>query len=97
MSVVEFKYCRYKEYHLPIIPVQIKGSERWHEVRVFVDSGATYSVLEYKEAERLGIDIAGREKMYVKVGDGGYISVSIVSLPIKIRAVSYTHLTLPTN
>ena len=83
MSVVEFKYSKYKNHYLPIIPILIKGSSLWHEVRVFVDSGATYTVLEYREIERLNIKL-GNDKMYVKVGDGGYIAVNIVTLPIRI-------------
>jgi hypothetical protein len=90
MSVIEFKYSRYKEHYLPIVPVRINDGKLWHEVRVFVDSGATYSVLDYKEAERLGIDTTRGEKLYVKVGDGGYISVNIVSLPIRIGDIEFT-------
>jgi hypothetical protein len=84
MSTIEFKYTKYKEYYLPIIPIKIKGKKRWHEVRVFVDTGATYSVLNYKEAERLSLGPIKGERTYIKVGDGGYISIYLVILPIKI-------------
>ncbi len=89
MSVVEFKYSRYKEYYLPVITIQINSGGRWHEVRVYVDYGAIYSVLEYKEAERLNIDTTSGEKIYIKVGDGGYISVNILSLPVKIGEIEF--------
>lgn len=87
MSVVAFKYSRYKDYHLPVVPIHVKGGTHWHEVRVFVDSGATYSVFGYQEAERLEIDTHNSERTYVKVGDGSFISVYMVSLPIRVDEI----------
>lgn len=84
MSAIEFSYSRYKEHQIPIIPIQIHSGGLWHEARVFVDSGATYTVLDQKESQRLGIPAMSGERMFIKVGDGGYISVNLVSLPMKI-------------
>jgi len=67
MSPIEFKYSRYKGYKLPIIPISVKGID-WKTMWVFVDSGATYSIVNFKESRRLEIDPQEGKKTYVRVG-----------------------------
>jgi hypothetical protein len=65
---------------MPIIPITILA----HKVWVFVDSGATFTMLSSGEADRLGIDWeAGRQQMIV-VGDGSFIPTYLHDLPIRI-------------
>jgi predicted aspartyl protease len=67
---------------MPIIPITILT----HKIWVFVDSGATFTVLSIDEARRLGLDWQrGRRRMMV-VGDGSFIPVSIHALSIHIDA-----------
>ena len=89
MSTVEFPYTIYKEHKLPMVPLRIKSKDKWHEVWMFVDSGATYSILSAKESGRLDIDHKTGEKIFVKVGDGAYISVYLFKLPVKIDDVEF--------
>ncbi len=89
MSVIEFPYSNYKEHKLPIVPVNVKGENSWHEIWVFVDSGATYTILNVQESKRLNIDHRAGKKVYVKVGDGSYISVFLFRLPVKIDEVEF--------
>ena len=84
MPALEFPYATYKEHTLPIVPINIRSGNRWHEMWMFVDSGATYSILNAKECKRLDLDFRTGEKMFVKVGDGGYISVYMFRLPVRI-------------
>ena len=84
MPFISFKYGYLRDRKVPIIPLQILGVDGWHNFMAFVDSGATYSIFDKDEAERLGIEYrAGRELMIV-VGDGSYIPVFIHRLKIRI-------------
>lgn len=52
MPFIEFPYTLHKGYLMPIIPITILA----HKVWVFVDSGATFTILSIDDARRLGID-----------------------------------------
>lgn len=52
MSLIEFPYTLHKGYALPIIPITILA----HKIWTFVDSGATFTILNSDEAHRLGLD-----------------------------------------
>ena len=83
MPHIEFKYSTLKGYNLPIIPIDIKGND-WETLWVFVDSGATYSMIDFKESKRLEIDPKKGKKTYVKVADGSYIVAYLLKLPVRI-------------
>lgn len=88
MPAIEFPYTRHRGYLMPIVPIAIHGHRLW----VFVDSGATFSMLSVDEAARIGIDWrAGRHQMIV-VGDGSYIPTFIHELPVQIANM---HITAP--
>jgi len=80
MSLVEFPYIRHKSYLMPIIPVAILN----HRVWVFVDSGATFTILGIDEALRIGIDWQKGHLQMIVVGDGSFIPVYFHNLPIQI-------------
>lgn len=56
---------------------------------VFVDSGATCSIINSKESERLQIDPKKGKKAYVRVGDGSYIVAYLVTLPVRMEDVEF--------
>ena len=86
MPVIEFPYTRHRGYLMPIVPISIHGHRLW----VFVDSGATFSMLTVDEAARIGIDWrTGRHQMIV-VGDGSYIPTFIHDLPVQIGGMQIT-------
>ena len=65
---------------MPMIPVTIVEHRTW----VFVDSGATFTILSVDDANRIGIDWQeGRSQMII-VGDGSFIPVYFHDLPIRI-------------
>ena len=80
MSVVEFPYILHKGYLLPLIPITIFENIFW----VYVDSGATYSIINAKEAEDIGVKWWQRKKEMIVVGDGSFIPIYLHQLPIKI-------------
>jgi len=80
MPVVEFPYVLHKGIMMPIIPVTLLNSRVW----MFVDSGATFSIISAAEASGLGIDWdKGRMQMIV-VGDGSFIPTYIHNFQIQI-------------
>lgn len=86
MPVIEFPYTRHRGYLMPIIPVSINGHKLW----VFVDSGATFSMLSVDEAERIGIDWQSGRRQMIVVGDASYIPTFIHDLPLQIGTSQIT-------
>jgi predicted aspartyl protease len=71
---------------MPIVPISIKGHKLW----VFVDSGATFSMLSVDEATRIGIDWQRGRRQMIVVGDGSYIPTFIHDLPVQIGDMQIT-------
>jgi Aspartyl protease. len=71
---------------MPIIPVSINGHKLW----VFVDSGATFSILTVDEAERIGIDWQSGRRQMIVVGDGSYIPTFFHDLALQIGTSQIT-------
>ncbi len=90
MHSIEFEYSLYKGLRVPLIPVEIKGKDGWHELWAFVDSGATYSIFEAKVSEMLGIDFRKGKKLMIIVGDGSYIPVYFHKIQIRIGDVEFS-------
>lgn len=86
MPVIEFPYTRHRGYLMPIIPVSINGHRLW----VFVDSGATFTMLTVDEGERFGIDWQSGRRQMIVVGDGSYIPTFIHDLPLQIGTSQIT-------
>lgn len=84
MHIVEFEYGSHKRLKVPIVPLQLESKGEWHEVWAFADSGATYSIFEEKEAERLGVKVASGRKIMAQVGDRSFIPIYLHKLRVKI-------------
>jgi hypothetical protein len=67
-----------------MIPLRVKGKKGWYDVWAFVDSGATYSVFEVSEAERLGLKMEDGKKMMIVVGDGSFIPIYLHEITVQI-------------
>jgi predicted aspartyl protease len=80
MSVIEFPYTLYKGYVMPIIPITIVE----HKVWVFVDTGATFTILHSDDARRLGLDWEDGRRQMIVVGDGSFIPTYLHDLTIHI-------------
>jgi hypothetical protein len=80
MSLIEFPYTLHKSYLMPTIPITILD----HRVWVFVDSGATFTILSTDDAHRIGIDWQKGKLQMIVVGDGSYIPVYFHNLPLQI-------------
>lgn len=86
MPLIEFPYTLHKGYLLPIIPISIHS----HKVWVFVDSGATFSILNVDDAERIGVDWQGGRPQMIVVGDGSFIPTFFHDLLIQIGTFQVT-------
>lgn len=84
MYTIEFSYTIYRGLKVPMVPLRVKGKDDWYDIWTFVDSGATYSIFEAAEAERLGIKFEEGEKMMIVVGDGSFIPVYFHKMTIQI-------------
>ena len=80
MSAIEFAYTFHKGYLTPIIPITIQN----HKVWVYVDSGATFSLIAAAEASDMGIDWQSGRRQMIVVGDGSSIPTFIHNLSIQI-------------
>lgn len=84
MSFIEFPYSIFKEIKIPIIPVKIYLPNEELEIAVFVDSGATYTIIRADEVKDLDFNFkTGMQKM-IQVGDGSFIPVYLHNLKIEI-------------
>ena len=86
MPVVEFPYTLHKGYLMPIIPITIQDHKLW----VYVDSGATFSMVGAAEAGDMGINWQSGRRQMVVVGDGSYIPTFIHEIPIQLGASQIT-------
>ena len=86
MSLIEFPYTLHKGYLIPIVPIAIQN----HKVWVYVNSGATFSMVNAAEARDMGIDWQSGRRQMIVVGDGSYIPTFILDLPIQIGTSQIT-------
>lgn len=86
MSLIEFPYTLHKGYLLPIVPIAIRN----HKVWVYVDSGATFSMVNAAEPRGMGIDWQSGRRQMIVVGDGSYIPTFIHNLSIQIGTSQIT-------
>jgi len=71
---------------MPTIPIMIQN----HKVWVYVDSGATFSIVSTAEARDMGIDWQRGRRQMIVVGDGSYIPTFIHDLAIQIGTLQIT-------
>jgi gag-polyprotein putative aspartyl protease len=86
VPVIEFPYTLHKGYLMPIIPITIQNHKLW----VYVDSGATFSMISAAEARDMGIDWHSGRRQMVVVGDGSYIPTFIHDIPIQLGTFQFT-------
>ena len=86
MPLIEFPYARHSGYVMPIIPITLLAHKLW----VFVDSGATFTILNTDEAHRIGIDWASGRRQMIVVGDGSYIPAYFHDLTLHVGSWEVT-------
>ena len=84
MSFIEFPYSIYKGIKIPLIPVKIYLQKEELEIAVFVDSGATYTIIRTEEIKEIDFNFKNGKREMVQVGDGSFIPVYLHNLNIEI-------------
>ncbi len=87
MRSIEFAYTYYKGLYIPVVPLQLNHGSEWFEHWAFVDSGATYSVFNAREASNMELDLDSSMQRMIVVGDGSFIPASFVKMPMRIGDV----------
>lgn len=90
MRTIEFRYRSHRGLQVPIIPLQLRGRDQWFDLWAFVDSGATYSIFTLRDARDMAIPAERGIQRMVVVGDGSFIPVHFVTLPMKIGEVEFS-------
>ena len=84
MSPIVFRYGVVSGRWSPMITAGLNLAGTWQPVEMFVDSGASYTILRSKVAQDLGFAWASGQKVFVQVGDGSHISVYLHKLWMQI-------------
>ena len=84
MAMIRFPFQRIGGIWQPIVPIGIKLDSSWQRVDVYVDSGATYTILKARIAQRSGFDYRRANLVNLQVGDGSLIRVYIHNLEVQL-------------
>jgi predicted aspartyl protease len=69
---------------VPLITIGVKIGEVWYPLEVYVDSGASYTILRSQIADSVGFDYRAGGRIYLQVGDGSFIPVYLHELEVQI-------------
>lgn len=84
MASHRFDYSVFRDAKAPVIPIEVWGGGRWHNLWVYVDSGASFTVFHTYEAKRLGVKLSRCEKFFLVVAGERRIPVYTTRLKMKI-------------
>jgi len=84
-----FDYSIFHNAKAPVIPVEFWGGGRWHKLWVYVDSGASFTVLHTFEARRLGVNLSKCKKFMIVVAGDRKIPVFTKKMRIRIGRVKF--------
>jgi hypothetical protein len=90
VPAVEYQYASVTGRRSPLIPLGLGSGGLWQRVEAYVDSGAFYSVFKTGFAVALGIDWLKGEKVYVQVGDGGFIPLYLHTVDLQLRQYRFS-------
>jgi len=82
--MIVFRYKPFRGHLAPIITIGVRIEAVWYPLEVYVDSGALYTVLHARIAEGVGFDYRTGSRIYLQVGDGGFIPVYLHNLEIQL-------------
>jgi len=87
MPAVVYPYAILAGRRSPLIPLCLGSQGKWQRVQAYVDSGAFYSVFKIDFALFLGLVWQQGERVYVQVGDGGFIPVYLHTVDVQSNAI----------
>jgi hypothetical protein len=81
---VIFKYKLAAGRLSPMVSAGVQLGSTWQPLELYLDSGATYTILRPKVAQDLGFEWSRGRKVFVQVGDGSRIPVYLHELAMQI-------------
>lgn len=84
MATHRFDYSVFHDAKAPIVPVEVWGGGRWHNLWAYVDSGASFSVFHTYEAKRLGVKLSKCSKFFIVAAGDRRIPVYMTRLAMRI-------------
>ncbi len=84
---LEFPYLRFRERHLPMIPVSLVTHER-AETIALLDSGAALSMFKPSIADQLGIDLESGECIQAE-GVSGKVTVYLHEIDLELEGMRF--------
>ena len=84
MASHRFDYSVFHDAKAPVIPIEVWGKGRWHNLWVYVDSGASFSVFHTYEAKRLGVRLSECRRFFIVSAGDRRIPVYVTHLAMKI-------------
>lgn len=87
---IVFGYKLVAGWWSPMISAGVDLGGTWQPVELYVDSGASYTILRPKVAQELGFDWVSGRKVFVQVGDGSHIPVYLHKLGMQIGPTRFT-------
>ncbi|MBS3166316.1 retroviral-like aspartic protease [Candidatus Woesearchaeota archaeon] len=82
--------CRfYDGQFLPIVLMGLNGKHGWFQCRVYIDTGASYSLFHADVAEMLGISLEEGQPHEVTVGDGNTLKVFLHKVKVSLAGQEF--------
>jgi hypothetical protein len=73
----------------PMVSAGVQFGSTWQPLELYLDSGATYTILRPKVAQDLGFDWTRGRKVFVQIGDGSRIPIYLHELAMQIGPVRF--------
>jgi predicted aspartyl protease len=90
MIPIVFRYKPIRGRLAPIITIGVRIGDSWYPIEVYVDSGSAYIVLHAQIADGVGFEYRSGERIYLQVGDGGFIPAYLHDLEIQVGTERFT-------
>jgi hypothetical protein len=84
-----FDYTVFHNAKAPVIPVEFRGGGRWQKLWLYVDSGASFTVLHTFEARRLGVNLARCRKLMIDVAGDRSIPVYLKKIRVRLGRTAF--------
>ncbi len=84
MTTVRFPYKQIRGKVQPIIPIGMKLGETWKRFEAYVDSGATYTLIQAQQIDPAFLDFRTGERVAIQVGSGSTIAVYLHQIQLQL-------------
>jgi hypothetical protein len=90
VAPIVFPYKLIGRRYEPMVSVGVLIQSSWQPLRLYVDSGAMYSVIRSSFAESIGFDYQQGDRIHLQVGSGSSILVYLNQLEMQIGSERFS-------